>query len=145
MATRRADATFRACLLAVSGTAILFSLGAFVRAGHEAALSTMLGGAAAVLNLMAMRRILEGVIGGAADGDLGKGRTFSSLAVLKLFGLLVGVSLLLTKGIARPLPFVFGYLALPLGIVIGALLAPPKDEVDADEASGSDDDQNPKI
>lgn len=130
MATRPADATFRACLLAVSGVAVLFSAGALVRSGHDAALSTMLGGGAAVLNLIAMRRILAGVVTGAAEGDMGKGRTFSSLAVLKLFGLLVGVALLLVKGVARPIPFVFGYLALPIGIVIGALVAPAKDDPD---------------
>ncbi len=128
MATRRADHTFQVTLRAVSGTAILFALGAFVRSGHEAGLSALIGGAIAVLNLMAMKGILGGVVDGTVDGNLGKGRTWGTLAVLKLFGLMVGVAILLMRGIAQPIPFVFGYLALPVGIVVGVLLARADDD-----------------
>jgi len=127
MATHRADHTFQVTLRAVSGAAILFAIGAFVRSGHEAGLSALIGGATAVLNLMAMKGILGGVIDGTVDGNLGKGRTFGTLAVLKLFGLMVGVAILLMRGIAQPIPFVIGYLALPVGIVVGVLLAKAED------------------
>lgn len=134
----RADHAFRVTLQAVSGVALLFSAGAFVRAGADAALSTFLGGATAVLNLMAMRRILGSLVAGTAEGSVNRGKVWASLAVLKLFGLFVGISILLMKGIAAPLPFLFGYVALPVGIVVGTLLARGGPDDDGDHSDGDD-------
>lgn len=134
----RADHAFRVTLRAVSGVALLFTAGAFVRAGTDAALSTFLGGATAVLNLMAMRRILASLVAGTAEGSVNRGKAWASLAVLKLFGLFVGISILLMKGIAAPLPFLFGYVALPVGIVVGTLLARGGPDDDDEHGGGGD-------
>lgn len=123
MATPPADHAFRVTLRSVSVVAMLFTMGALVRVGVDAGLSTFLGGAAAVLNLMAMRRIVGSLVAGTAEGDVNRGKTWGSLAVLKLFVLFVGICLLLIRGVASPLPFLFGYVALPVGIVVGALLS----------------------
>lgn len=128
VATLRADHTFRVTLRSVAVVAAIFTIGAFVRLGRDAGVSTLMGGAVAVLNLMAMRRIMGSLVSGTAEGDLGRGKAWSSLAVLKLFVLLVGVAILLVKGVAAPVPFLFGYVALPVGIVVGALLAKGDDD-----------------
>lgn len=119
---RRADRTFEVTLRAVSVTALALSVGAFVRSGGGAAASTLVGGAVAVANLMAMRQILGGVIDSTTEGDLNKGRRWGTLAVLKLFGLFAVVAIVLIRRWAAPLPFVVGYVSLPVGIAVGALL-----------------------
>ncbi len=106
----------------MSVTALALSVGAFVRSGGGAAASTLVGGAVAVANLMAMRQILGGVIDSTTEGDLNKGRRWGTLAVLKLFGLFAVVALVLIRKWAAPIPFVVGYVALPVGIAVGALL-----------------------
>lgn len=122
MATHRADHAFRVTVRAVALVAVAFAVVAGVRGSANAALSTLLGGGTAVLNLLAMRRIVASLVSGTAEGDLGRGKTWGTLAVVKLFGLLVGVALLLTRGIAAPVPFIFGYAAMPIGIAIAALM-----------------------
>lgn len=127
MATLPTDHGFRTTLRAVSVVAMLFAAGAFVRMGPNAGFSAFLGGAAAVLNLMAMKRIVASLVSGTAEGNLGRGKAWGSLAVLKVFALFMGIALLLMRGVAAPIPFLFGYLALPVGIVVGTLMARESD------------------
>jgi hypothetical protein len=127
MATPQADRSFQVTVRAVAAVALMFAVGAFVRFGRDPGLSTLMGGAVAVMNLVAMRRVLGNIIAGAAEGDLNRGRGWATLAVLKQFILLVGVALLLIRGIADPIPFLVGYLALPVGIVVGALISRESD------------------
>src|SRR5438045_3893555 len=118
METRRADPdhAFRATLLAVAAVAVVFSVDAYVRVGAAAGASTLMGGATAVLNLLAMRRILGNLVAGVAEGDNKKTRRWGALSLAKLLGLYAGVAVLLAKGIADAVPFLFGYVALPVGM-----------------------------
>ncbi len=128
MATHRADQAFRVTLRSVAGVAIFFTAISLFRGGAHSALGAMLGGAAAILNLMAMRRIVASLVSGTAEGDLGRGKAWGTIAVVKLFALLVGVALLLVRGVAPAVPFLFGYVSLPVGIALGALLHRSTDE-----------------
>jgi len=118
------DPRMRAALRAVAGTAAFFTLLALLRYGARAAGSVAVGGGAAVVNLYVIARVVRGLVRIAPEhGSAG----WSGVAMLKLLALFGGVSLLLVSRTVDPIPFVVGYAALPIGLVIGTLWSDRRD------------------
>ena len=90
------------------------SLGIGILCGPRAAVSGAVGAALALLNLAAFVLLVRKWTGPEGAG-------WAALGSLKLLGLLVIMTLLLTSGKVVHLALIGGYLALPLGIVTGGL------------------------
>jgi hypothetical protein len=122
------DARMRTSLVAVaiSGAAIsAVGAGLFgLRAGASAAA----GAAMAAGNLWALARVVVALLpqeGAAADGSSGHAHkgAWTVVALVKTAGLLVAAWLVLSYRVAAPLPMLVGFVALPIGIAIGALVS----------------------
>lgn len=125
--TAGADASMKAAIWAVAGTAMLLAGGAAVGFGGRAALGVAIGGAIATLNLLVFARI-----GQAFLSRRGNTAPWAVVAVIKLVALLGGVWLILKSGYVSGLALTIGYGALPIGITVGSLFGPkppePKEE-----------------
>jgi hypothetical protein len=100
-------------LYAVSALAVLVSLATLAIAGKSVAVGVAVGGAIATVNLWSFTKL-----GTAFLAERGIHASWGVLASLKLFALFGGVVVVLRTEIAGPIPFVIGYLVLPVGIVV---------------------------
>ena len=103
--------------------ALLVLLAPFVLGVEHARQGVAIGALLAAANLAAIGLVVRGVLRGAL-------LSWGSLAAVKFAVLLFTVWLVLKNHWAGPVPLALGYVALPLGIVIGQLLrsAPPRPE-----------------
>jgi hypothetical protein len=115
------DATLRASIRAVAYTGAVLAVGVTVGFGWREGLGVLAGGVVATVNLLALARIISAMLD--AEGASG---LWGALALLKLLALLTGVWMILRSGFVSPLMLTVGYLALPVGIVIGSTLGAPK-------------------
>ncbi len=115
------DATLRASIRAVAYTGAVLAVGVTLGFGWREGLGVLAGGVVATVNLLALARIISAMLD--AEGASG---LWGALALLKLLALLTGVWMILRSGFVSPLMLTVGYLALPVGIVIGSTLGAPK-------------------
>ena len=94
----------------------LLTLGSPLLFGARDAISVGIGAALAVGNLWAMARVVRGFL-----RVEGRQLSWGLLGMLKLGALFAVVALLFRTGWIELLPLGFGYLALPLGIVLAGL------------------------
>ncbi len=95
--------------------ALLVVLAPFVLAVEHARQGVAIGALLAAANLAAIGFVVRGVMRGAL-------LSWGSLAAVKFAALIFAVWLVLKNHWASPLPLALGYVALPLGIVVGQLL-----------------------
>lgn len=101
------------------------------RLGARVALSIGIGAAIAAANLYVLAQIVAsmiGVPGPARAGEdaapaQGNAGAWGVVAFFKMNALIAGVWYLMTKGLVAPIPLVFGYGSLPIGIAIGSLVS----------------------
>jgi hypothetical protein len=118
------DARMRTSIAAVAIAGGALTALALVAFGPGAALSVAVGGAIATGNLWALARIIAALLPGDTGGAQAQSRAgWALLAVLKLFGLVAVVWLLMRHGVVSPLPMLVGFGALPIGIAIGSLVS----------------------
>jgi hypothetical protein len=101
-------------LWTVALTGAVLTLGSPLLFGLEGAVSTGIGAALAVANLWGIARLVRGMVGG-------RGATWGPLGAIKLLVLFLVLYILVRHDIAEVMPLAFGYLALPIGIVLGQL------------------------
>jgi hypothetical protein len=85
--------------------------------GARGVVSCGLGAALAVANLWAIARLVRGLLGAAQTRKI----SWGPLGILKLAGIFVLLAVFLQRGWAEVLPLAFGYLSLPVGIVLAQL------------------------
>ncbi len=123
----RLDLRMRISLATVGVCAIALSLGALLGFGIATAFSVAVGGAIAFFNLWLLARIIAALLPPEAaereDAHEQSRAGWAVLAVLKLFGLIAAVWLLMRHGVVSPLPMVVGFGSLPIGIAIGSLVS----------------------
>ncbi|HEX8796315.1 MAG TPA: ATP synthase subunit I [Polyangiaceae bacterium] len=101
-----------------------FALVALVVFGVSTAFSVAAGAAIAAGNLWALARIIAALLPDDAQSARSQSKAaWALLAVLKMFGLIVAVWLLMRHGVVAPLPMMVGFGALPIGIAIGSLVS----------------------
>lgn len=107
---------------AVKAAALLAALAALVALniyGGKAAASVLVGAAAGITNLRILQAVVRKLVQGTASGRGAPG--WAVLAALKIVFLLAGLAFLLTRHYVDPMPLAVGYMAMPLGIVVGAV------------------------
>jgi hypothetical protein len=114
------DATLRASLLAVAGSAAALALGSLAVCGPAFARSVVVGGTLATANLWVLSRVVDAFLTGS--GPRAARQAWRAVGPFKTVGVLVVATLLLAGGVAAPLPFLVGLCSLPIGIAIGALV-----------------------
>jgi hypothetical protein len=111
-------------LRAVVAAGVAMALFAAAAFGWRSAVSVVAGAAIAAANLWALARIIAALLPSDADQARSQSRVaWALLAIVKIFGLLAVVWLLMRHGVVSPLPLVLGYMALPIGIAIGSLVS----------------------
>jgi hypothetical protein len=121
----RLDAQLRASLLAVALTGATLAAVTLPLFGFFSAFSVAVGAGLAAGNLWALARIVSALLP-AEDGDRAPGRSAGPwvlVGLLKMFGLIAVVWLLMRHGLVSALPMVVGFGALPIGIAIGSLVS----------------------
>lgn len=135
-APRPLDGRMRTSIASVALVGLGFALVALVTFGPGAAFSVAVGAAIAAGNLWALAKIIGALLPDDSEAarsqskaGAGEGRprpntgAWALLAVLKMFGLIVAVWLLMRHGVVAPLPMLVGFGALPIGIAIGSLVS----------------------
>ncbi len=118
-----ADPRLRVYLRAVGWTGGVMALAALAFFGVGTALSVAVGAGIAFANLWALARIVGALLPSTAEGaQRGKG-AWALVALLKMFGLVAAVWLLMRHGVVSALPLLAGFGALPIGIAIGSLVS----------------------
>jgi hypothetical protein len=128
----------RMALLGVGAVGALFCLGGCLVWGARVALSIGIGAAIAAANLYVLAQIVASMIGVTGDRGVSPGQArageepapaqgnagaWGVVAFFKMNALIAGVWYLMTKGLVAPIPLVFGYGSLPIGIAIGSLVS----------------------
>ena len=119
------DARMRRSIVAVALVGVAMTVVTFPVFGLFTAFSVATGAAIATANLWILARIVSALLpdeSAAHKAKDGKGG-WALLALLKLFGLVAAVWLLMRHGVVSPLPLMVGFGALPIGIAIGALVS----------------------
>jgi hypothetical protein len=120
----RLDGRMRTSIAAVALVGAGFALLALVVFGMSTAFSVAIGAAIAAANLWALARIIAALLPDDAQSARSQSKAaWALLAVLKMFGLVVAVWLLMRHGVVSPLPMVVGFGSLPIGIAIGSLVS----------------------
>ena len=101
-------------LLAVAVTAVALTLLAPFAFGRATMVGVAIGGALAFANLWAIAVVVRGFLRGA-------GLPWGAFAALKFAALVFLVWIVLRNGWAEVMSLALGYVALPIGIVIGQL------------------------
>jgi len=117
----------RRTLGAVAVAGGVLSLGALAFFGVTTAFSVAMGAVIAVGNLWILARVIGALLPGD-DDDAEAARSqsrsaWSLVAILKLFGLVAVVWLLMRHGVVSPLPMLVGFGSLPIGIALGTLVS----------------------
>jgi lipid-A-disaccharide synthase-like uncharacterized protein len=112
---RNDDGNVGPTLWTVALTGVVLTLCSPLVFGVSGVVSTGIGGAMAVANLWAISRLVRGLVGG------GRGLTWGPLGAIKLMALFLVLYILLRHDLAKVLPLAFGYLALPIGVVLSQL------------------------
>ncbi|WP_437621487.1 ATP synthase subunit I [Sorangium sp. So ce1151] len=113
------DATMRAVLRWVAGTAAVLSVAGLLAYGPRAALGVALGGAIATANLYVFARIVDAFI-----SRRGHTVSWTLIAMVKLTGLMGGVWLVLKTEAVSGVALMVGYASLVVGISLGTLFGP---------------------
>jgi hypothetical protein len=103
-------ALWAVALMGVSSTVVAGVLG-----GGSVALSVAVGALAGLGNLWVLARVVRGFIGGTSKVP------WPVVVLVKLVVLYGGLYILVQSGFVAPLPLIFGWGALPLGIVAAQL------------------------
>lgn len=120
----RFDARLRISLAAVAVTGAGLALAGAVFDRPSTGLSIGAGAAIATLNLWVLARIIVALLPDHRAGAEAQSRAgWALVATLKLGALLGGIWLLLRGGMISPLCLLAGFLSLPIGIAIGALVS----------------------
>jgi hypothetical protein len=127
------DARMRASIVAVAATGAVLSAGGLATGGLRTGGSVAAGAAMAAGNLWALARVVVALLPDDADGresnprgaaPAGQGKgAWTMLALVKTAGLLVAAWAVLSYRVAAPLPMLVGFVALPIGIAIGAIVS----------------------
>lgn len=115
------DRTLRTVLAAIALFGIALSLGALAIFGVQIAAGVLLGAVIAVANFWALARLVPLLFCQRRAG------AWAVVEVLKMVALVVVVWLIIRSGWVDALALAAGYGALPLGITVGSLFAPPDD------------------
>lgn len=115
----KADPTKTLATAGVGAACVLVAAVSFAVGTRAFAQGAAIGAGLALFNWLALARLSKGIVDErpSARGLAVGGMVFKFVLVLALFW---GI---LRHGWAQPLPLVIGYLALPLGSVVGSLLA----------------------
>jgi hypothetical protein len=114
-------------IFAVAAVGVLFSAGTWLMGSAGSALGALIGAGFAAANLWAFTRLGRGLAGQ-------RRALWGILAAVKLLALFGCTLWVLSTRVAAPLPFLLGYLALPVGIVLSQVLG-LKAEFDDGEGS----------
>jgi hypothetical protein len=120
-ADRTLDRTLRVVLAAIALFGAAFSLAAVLVYGVQIAAGVLLGAVIAVVNFWALARLVPLLFRQRRAG------AWAVVEALKMVGLVVLVWLIIRSGWIDALALAAGYGALPLGITVGSLFAPPDD------------------
>lgn len=123
-ATANADASIlrRTLIAVVTIAGIGAALATGLRGLHTGA-SVLIGGLLGAGNLWAIARLVRGFL-----AESGPKASWTVLAMVKLAALFAIVIALVMSGLAELLALAVGYAALPLGIVVGPILIPRKQD-----------------
>jgi hypothetical protein len=118
----------RRTLGAVAVAGGVLTLGALAFFGASTAFSVAMGAVIAVGNLWILARVIGALLPGEdeAEGEATASQSrsgWSLVAILKLFGLVAVVWLLMRHGVVSPLPMLVGFGSLPIGIALGTLVS----------------------
>ncbi|WP_437956966.1 ATP synthase subunit I [Sorangium sp. So ce119] len=113
------DATMRAVLRWVAGTAAVLSVAGLLAYGVRAALGVAIGGAIATANLYVFARIVDAFI-----SRRGHTVSWTVIAMVKLTALMGGVWLILKSETVSGVALMVGYASLVVGISLGTLFGP---------------------
>jgi hypothetical protein len=123
----------RASLVGVAVTGAVLGVLAAVFAGAAAAWSVVAGAGLATANLWALARVVVALLpaepededrqAAAGQPDPREARAWASVAMLKTVGLLLVAWGILRYRVAAPLPLLVGFVALPIGIAIAAVVS----------------------
>jgi hypothetical protein len=123
-APRPLDGRMRTSIAAVALVGVGFALVALLVFGISTGFSVALGAAIATGNLWALARIIAALLPDDAQSARSQSKAaWALLAVLKMFGLVVAMWLLMRHGVVSPLPMMVGFGSLPIGIAIGSLVS----------------------
>lgn len=127
----------RSALWAIALTGAVATLAAPFVLGRGGVVGVALGSAIAAFNLWSLGRIVRAFMNGA-------GLPWALLGMLKLFGLLAVVALVLKLGLTTAVPLAVGFAALPIGIVFAQLGAAQKSATSPSLEGGIDGDSSTK-
>jgi hypothetical protein len=116
----------RRTLGAVAVAGGVLSLGALAFFGVATAFSVAIGAVIAVGNLWILARVIGALLPGEDEAEAARSQSrsaWSLVAILKLFGLVAVVWLLMRHGVVSPLPMLVGFGSLPIGIALGTLVS----------------------
>jgi len=118
------DARLRRCLAGVAIAGGVMAVGALAVADAWSAFSVAVGAVVATGNLWVLARVVHALLPRSAEGARAQSRAgWALVAALKMVGLVGGVWLLMRHGVVAPVPLMFGFGALPIGIAIGSLVS----------------------
>ena len=125
----RLDRRLVVSVIAVGLCGAALSVGAFVSFGRGTSVSVATGAAIATANLLALAYTVSALLpesrSGTQPGSQEQPTPFGWVLVglLKMFGLVVVVWLLMRHGLVSPVPLLVGFGALPIGIAIGSVVS----------------------
>jgi hypothetical protein len=112
----------RALFVSIAVVTLLMTAVTFVVAGPSAASSVVIGGGLALLNLWALRGIISVLAAVVTSQGARPSSAYGFFIVPKVIALLGVTWLLLARHVVTAGPLAIGYMALPIGVAIGALV-----------------------
>jgi hypothetical protein len=117
--TTSEDGNIGPTLWSVAVVGALLTLASPALFGVRGVVSSGMGAILAVANLWAIAKMVRGFLNAS-----GKKLTWGPFGVVKLAALFLLLGIIVKNGYADVLPLAFGYLALPIGIVLAQLRTP---------------------
>jgi hypothetical protein len=121
------DRAFRVVFATVGVCGGVLAVGALALRGGLGGVSVLVGAMIALGNLYVLRRILSAILAPHSDAASHGAAAWSIISLGKLMFLFTGMWLLMTRHLVAPMELFVGYLALPIGIAIGALVSDKTD------------------